>query len=75
MTNDTSTFGATAGERLLSLGEAARNLSLSLRSIQKIVASRLIPVVRIGRRVAVHPDDLRRFVAERRTSRDVPASS
>jgi excisionase family DNA binding protein len=53
-------------QRLLRLEEAARHLSLSVRAVQEFVADGSLTVVRFGRRIAFHPDDLRRFVEARR---------
>ena len=56
-------------DRLLRLAEAARILSLSVRALQALIADGSLAVVRFGRRVAIHPDDLRAFVDARRGSK------
>ena len=54
-------------EYLMPLKEAAEVLSVSLRTIQVVVAAGDLPVVRVSpRRLAVHPDDLRDFIRRRR---------
>jgi excisionase family DNA binding protein len=53
-------------EGLLTTAEAADRLSISLRSLQAIIATGEIPIVRIGRRVAIDPRDLDAFVRARR---------
>lgn len=53
---------------LLTVDEAARFLSISLRSLQSLISKGLLPVVRIGRRVLICHEDLTAFIASRRTS-------
>ena len=53
--------------RLLTVAQAAEALSLSERSTRTLIAEGALPVVRVGARaVRIHPDDLRRFIEERR---------
>ena len=52
---------------LLSVAEAARRLSISLRSLRSLIAAERIAVVRVTeRRVAISEDDLAAFVEQRR---------
>ena len=52
--------------RLLSLEEARTVLGCSLKTLRRRIAARDLPVVRDGRLVRVHPQDLERYVAARR---------
>lgn len=56
---------------LLTLADAARLLSVSLRTVQDRVAAGDLPVVRIGRCVRVRPDQLRAYV-DRLTAEQQP---
>ncbi len=52
---------------LLTVAQAADVLALSERSTRALIAEGALPVIRVGARaVRVHPDDLRRFIEERR---------
>ena len=56
--------------RLLTVAQAAEALALSERSIRSLIAAGSLPIVRVGARgVRVHPEDLRRFIEERRGAR------
>jgi excisionase family DNA binding protein len=46
---------------LFSLKESAKILSISPRSLQTLIATKQIPVRRIGRRVLIHRKDLEAF--------------
>jgi excisionase family DNA binding protein len=52
--------------RLLTLPEVAAFLRLSPRSVRRLVGSRRLPCVRIGRVLRFHPADLFRFVEARK---------
>ena len=53
--------------RLLTCAQAAEALAVSERSTRTLIADGSLPVVRVGARaVRIHPDDLRRFIEERR---------
>jgi excisionase family DNA binding protein len=53
--------------RLLTAREAADRLAVSLRTLRTIISEGALPVVRVGTRgLRVHPEDLDRFVEERR---------
>lgn len=54
--------------RLLTLPEAAAILSLSLKTLRRRIAAGALPVIRDGRALRVHPRDLERYVAARRSS-------
>ena len=56
-----------ARERLLTLPDAAEILGLSLKTLRRRVAAGDLPVIRDGRLVRVHPNDLERYIAARRT--------
>ncbi len=52
---------------LLTVAQASEALALSERSTRSLIAAGSLPVVRVGARaVRVHPEDLRRFIEERR---------
>lgn len=58
---------AVAGlQPLLTVGEVAAVLRLSNKTVQRLVASRRLPCVRIGRRVRFTVADVLRFVAARK---------
>ena len=50
--------------KLLTIPEVARALSVSRARGYELVRRGLIPAVRIGRQVRVHPDQLERWMAE-----------
>ena len=49
-------------DRLLSKSEAAAHLNVSPRMVERIVAERRMPVVRIGRHIRLRASDLDAFV-------------
>lgn len=51
-----------APEPLLTVDETAAILRLSTRQIRRLIASRALTVVRIGKSVRVRPEDLRRLL-------------
>ena len=52
---------------LLTVAEAARRLTLSLRTVRKLIQTGEIPVVRLGgRRLAISAEDLAAYVAAQR---------
>jgi excisionase family DNA binding protein len=53
-------------EPLLTLGEVAALLRVSGKTVQRLVAARRLPCVRIGRRVRFTSADVFRFVAARK---------
>ncbi len=53
--------------RLLSLTETADLLGCSLKTLQRRIRAGELPVIRLGRLVRVHPADLARYVAARRS--------
>lgn len=58
---------ATGGlQPLLTLGEVAALLRVSGKTVQRLVATRRLPCVRIGRRVRFTSADVFRFVAARK---------
>jgi excisionase family DNA binding protein len=62
-----STKPGDALPRLLSLAETADLLGCSMKTLQRRVQAGDLPVIRDGRLVRVHPEDLRRYVAARRS--------
>ncbi len=50
--------------KLLTIPEVARALNVSRARGYELVRRGLIPAVRIGRQVRVHPDQLERWMAE-----------
>ena len=58
-----------AGElpRLLALVQATAVLNCSVKTLRRRIAAGDLPVVRDGRLLRIHPDDLRRYVLGRRT--------
>lgn len=58
-----------AGElpRLLTLVQATAILNCSVKTLRRRIAAGDLPVVRDGRLLRIHPDDLRRYVLGRRT--------
>jgi excisionase family DNA binding protein len=53
--------------RLLTLRDTCAVLGVSMKTLQRRVAAGELPVIRDGRVVRVHPQDLARYVAARRT--------
>lgn len=54
-------------DRLLTYRETADRLGVCVRTVYAYVAAGELPTVRLGRLRRVHPDDLTRFIAARRT--------
>jgi excisionase family DNA binding protein len=52
--------------RLLTLQDTAATLGCSLKTIRRRIADRQIAVIRNGRLVRVHPEDLERYIRSRR---------
>ena len=63
--------------RLLTVPDVAAHLSVSPRTVKRVLARGDLPVVRVGRLVRVREDNLRRFMAnrERRCSATTTRSS
>ena len=53
-------------ERLLSLSDTAKILGRSLKTIRRRVEAGELAVIRDGRLVKVHPEDLNRYINSRR---------
>ena len=53
-------------EPLLTVRQAARQLSLSPSAVHNYISSRRLPVIRLGRAVRIQPADLAEFIAQRR---------
>ncbi len=51
---------------LLAVKEVARRLSISVKTVRRLVASGELPVHRIGRLVRIADTDLQRFVGQHR---------
>ncbi|WP_425342578.1 helix-turn-helix domain-containing protein [Rubellimicrobium aerolatum] len=58
---------ASSLEPLLSLEDTAEVLGCSIRTLRRLIDADELPVVRLGRLVRVHPRDLDRFIAGRRS--------
>ncbi len=52
--------------RLLTLEDARRVLGCSLKTLRRRVEDGALAVIRDGRIVRVHPDDLQRYIQQRR---------
>ena len=52
--------------RLLSLKESSAVLGCSMKTLRRRVAARELAIIRDGRMIRVHPDDLRRYIQQRR---------
>jgi excisionase family DNA binding protein len=64
--SDSERGGKRALPRLLNLQEVAEILGCSVRTVRRRIDDRELPSIPIGRLVRVHPDDLDRYIAERR---------
>ena len=53
-------------ERLLTVEEVARILGCSIKTIRRRIDKGELAVIRDGRLIRAHPDDLRRYIAQRR---------
>ena len=51
---------------LLTIEQVAEHLSVSVKSVRRLVGQRELPCVRIGRRIRFQVGDVSRFVAARR---------
>ncbi|WP_425485435.1 helix-turn-helix domain-containing protein [Chthonobacter rhizosphaerae] len=51
---------------LMSLGETARLLGVSVKTLRRLYEAGELPVVRIGRQIRIAPSDLDCFIANRR---------
>lgn len=52
--------------RLLSLKDTCAVLRCSMKTLRRRIAAGEIAVIRDGRMIRVHPDDLRRYIQQRR---------
>jgi excisionase family DNA binding protein len=52
--------------RLLSLNDTCAVLGCSMKTLRRRIAAAELAVIRDGRLIRVHPDDLRRYVQQRR---------
>lgn len=52
--------------RLLSLKETRAVLGCSIKTLRRRIAAGEITFIRDGRLIRVHPDDLRRYIQQRR---------
>ena len=55
-----------AGGSLISIPEGAERLGLSTHTLRRRIAMRLIPCIRIGRRVLLDPKDLEQLIEDSR---------
>ena len=58
--------------KLLRVNEAADRLSMGLRTLQEKVANREISVIKIGKSLRFHPDDIEEFINNCRVGRVDP---
>jgi len=47
------------GERLVTISQCADRLQISERSVRRMISAGLLPAIRLGRLVRIHPRDLR----------------
>ena len=52
--------------RLLSLKDICAVLGCSMKTLRRRIAAAELAVIRDGRLIRVHPDDLRRYIQQRR---------
>lgn len=65
--NTKNAEGEVALPRLLTINAAAAILGCSLKTLRRRIEAGDLPVIRDGRLVRVHPQDLSRYVAARRS--------
>lgn len=53
--------------RLLNIDEVAEFLGVSIKTVRRRIEAGELPVIRDGRVIRVHPNDLNRYVASRRS--------
>ena len=53
-------------EPLLTIDQAAEILNASARTVRRRIKARELPVIQDGRLVRIHPEDLRRYIAQKR---------
>lgn len=53
--------------KLLTVSETAEHLGVSVKTVRRRIEAGELPVIRDGRLVRVHPEDLYRYVALRRS--------
>ena len=53
--------------RLLSLEDTAEVLGCSMKTLRRLIEAKKLPVVRLGRLIRVHPEDLARLIAGHRS--------
>ena len=53
--------------RLLTVSEVADILNTSVKTVYRRIKSSTLPVIRDGRSVRIHPEDLDRYIAARRS--------
>ena len=52
--------------RLLTLNEACSILNCASKTLRRRIAAKSIAVIRDGRLIRIHPDDLERYIQQRR---------
>jgi len=55
-------------EPMLTIAQTAKILNASLKTVRRRIAAGELPVIRDGRLLRVRPDDLRAFIAVRRSA-------
>lgn len=63
----TSAKPSTPLPRLLSLEDTAEVLGCSMKTLRRMIEAKTLPVVRLGRLIRVHPEDLTRLIAGHRS--------
>lgn len=56
--------------KFLSVEETAKILSVSARTVRQLIRSKKILAVKVGREWRIAEEDLRKYVAERKTKSD-----
>jgi excisionase family DNA binding protein len=51
--------------RLLTLDETRQILGCSMKTLRRRIADGAIPVIRDGRLIRIHPEDLKRYIQQR----------
>ena len=53
-------------KRLNTVPEVAGELNVSVKTVYRLIGVRKLPVIRCGRLIRIHPDDLAKFIASHR---------
>ena len=58
---------ATPSQRLLTVAETPEHLNVSEKSVYRHIKARKLAVIRCGRALRIHPDDLENFINANRS--------